>query len=765
MPGLGQFRCVFAGLLAVSSLCATGVTLRGKVVDENEAPVRDARVSVRPATGPANLWTARTDPTGAFSLTLPAPGDFLITVDREGYYELKDRPAHIESTQEITLVINTVREVFQSVNVNAETSPLEAGQAQSQEQLSGTEVNDMPYANSHSLRNSLPLLPGVLQDATGTLHINGAGENQVLYQLNGFNITDPITGQFQTVLAVEGIRSMDLATGRYSPEFGKGSAGVLNVSTETGTDRFHYTTTDFIPGLSVQQGLHLGNWYPRVGVSGPIVKGRAWFSDTFESEYTESLVTGLPSGQDTRSGWAGSNLLHTQVNLTPSNLLYADFLLNVDNESRVGLGPLNPVSTTSTVHTRQYFGSLKDQKYFGHGMLVEFGYAHNEFSDSASPQGPNLYLIAPQGNTGNYFVNSNQGASRDQVLLHAYLPKFQFAGSHQIEAGADADWIGYTGDFRRTGYQVLGTSGQLILQTLFPTPASFQVRDTEASSYVLDTWSVRKQLQFTLGIRQDWERQLGPLAWSPRLAFTWSPFAKGGTSISGGYAITHDAVTMAMLGLPLDQTAYTTQYGANGTPTGPPAPSSFAIGNASLRLPRAANWTLDAAQRLTPRLSVTAKYLRRRGTDGFAFVNTLAPDAPPSLLPLPSGQSAGLYQLTNLRRDNYDSVAVSVHQTLTGQYEWMASYTHSRALSNGVIDPNFAAALAGAWEPGAGALGCTEPPAGLGLPAAALEGLGRDGAGGYAHGIRVFRARRDWRHRRCIRFVPLPHEFRPEPGH
>ena len=689
MPGLGQFRCVFAGLLAVSSLCATGVTLRGKVVDENEAPVRDARVSVRPATGPANLWTARTDPTGAFSLTLPAPGDFLITVDREGYYELKDRPAHIESTQEITLVINTVREVFQSVNVNAETSPLEAGQAQSQEQLSGTEVNDMPYANSHSLRNSLPLLPGVLQDATGTLHINGAGENQVLYQLNGFNITDPITGQFQTVLAVEGIRSMDLATGRYSPEFGKGSAGVLNVSTETGTDRFHYTTTDFIPGLSVQQGLHLGNWYPRVGVSGPIVKGRAWFSDTFESEYTESLVTGLPSGQDTRSGWAGSNLLHTQVNLTPSNLLYADFLLNVDNESRVGLGPLNPVSTTSTVHTRQYFGSLKDQKYFGHGMLVEFGYAHNEFSDSASPQGPNLYLIAPQGNTGNYFVNSNQGASRDQVLIHAYLPKFQFAGSHQIEAGADADWIGYTGDFRRTGYQVLGTSGQLILQTLFPTPASFQVRDTEASSYVLDTWSVRKQLQFTLGIRQDWERQLGPLAWSPRLAFTWSPFAKGGTSISGGYAITHDAVTMAMLGLPLDQTAYTTQYGANGTPTGPPAPSSFAIGNASLRLPRAANWTLDAAQRLTPRISVTAKYLRRRGTDGFAFVNTLAPDAPPSLLPLPSGQSAGLYQLTNLRRDNYDSVAVSVHQTLTGQYEWMASYTHSRALSNGVIDPNF----------------------------------------------------------------------------
>ena len=90
---------------------------------------------------------------------------------------------------------------------------------------------------------------------------------------------------------------------------------------------------------------------------------------------------------------------------------------------------------------------------------------------------------------------------------------------------------------------------------------------------------------------------------------------------------------------------------------------------------------------------MTAKYLRRRGTDGFAFVNTLAPDAPPSLLPLPTPDSGGVYQLTNLRRDDYDSFAVSVRQTLSGQFEWMASYTHSRAGSNAVLDPNTAQPL------------------------------------------------------------------------
>lgn len=681
------------GLFALSALIAfplraAEVTLHGRVVDENGAPVRAALVSVRAASG--NSWEAQTDPTGDFALTLPEPDNYLVGVTHEGYYALKDREVRVETTQEIALAINTVREVFQSENVNAETSPVDVGQTQNQEHLSGTEVNDMAFANSHSLRNSLPLMPGVITDAAGALHVNGSSENQVLFLLDGFNITNPISGRFQTLLAVEGIRSVDLSSGRYSPEFGRGSAGVLSVNTEIGTDAFHYTATDFIPGFDVQHGLHLGSWYPRFGISGPIVHGRAWFSDTFQSEYVESLLTGLPAGQNTRTGWAGSNLLHAQANLTPSNILFADFLVNADNEGRVGLGPLNPVSTTSSIHTREYFASIKDQKYFGRGILVEFGYAHNQFSAEQSPQGDNLYIISPEGNSGNYFLNSTQAAARDQGLIQAYLPKFHFLGSHQLQVGTDAGWLHYHADFSRTGYQVFGLDGQLISETLYPTPATFHVGDTEMSAFLLDTWRASKRLQFDLGMREDWDRKIGALAWSPRAAFSWSPLASGRTRISGGYSITHDAVTMDMLGRPLDQTAFTTLYNSNGTPAGPPAPTTFAIGNGSLSLPRAASWTLDADHQLSTHVYLTAKYLRRRGTDGFAFINTLAPDAPPSLLPLPSGDSAGVYQLANLRRDNYDSFRVSVRQTFSGQYEWMASYTHSRALSNAVLDPNTA---------------------------------------------------------------------------
>jgi len=685
---------VFCALLGAAMARAADPELSGFVKDENDAPVAGAHITVR-AAAPASRgsWQAETDPAGAFSVALPAPGDYRIDVERQGYYELKDRSIHVEGAIELMLMINPVREVFQSVDVNEQPSPVDISQTRNQERLTGTEVNDIMYPNSHSLRDAMQLIPGVVESRSGELHFNGSAESQVQYVLNGFNIADPISNQLHTTLPVEGVRGLDYSSGRYSPEYGQGSAGVLAISTENGADAFHYTATDFIPGLQIQQGIRFGNWYPRLGVSGPIVRGRAWFSDTFTSEYTNSLVTGLPDGENTRSGWLGSNLLHTQVNLTPRNILYADFLALVDNEGRLGLGPLDPVSTTQNVHARQYFGSLKDQFYFGGGSLIELGYAHNEFANTDTPQGPEFFVFSPQGRSGNYFVTSTQGTTRDEVRLHGFAPQLHAAGTHQIEAGVDTDFLRYNGDFSRTGYDLIGLSGQLLSRTTFFGSGIFRVTDIEVGSWILDTWRISKRLQIDAGLRNDWDRAVADDGWSPRVSFSWAPFRAGHTRVAGGFALTHDAVPLDPFGRVLDQDALTTSYSAPGVPSGPPTVTSFDRGPESLKIPNATNWSLSVDHQVSEHLTAGVAYLRRRGASGFDFVNTLAPDAPPSLLPLPNGAAGGIYQLETLRRDNYDSVQFKVHQTLAGQAEWMVSYTRSRAQSNALVDPNLPVAL------------------------------------------------------------------------
>jgi hypothetical protein len=662
------------------------VRLTGRTTDENEVPVGQARIAVSGAEGHAVRTVAA--PNGSFSIILPGPGDYVVDVQREGYFELRNYRLHLDGDRELILVLNTLHEVLQSVDVNGTPSRAGLDQTAEQENLSGTEVNNVPYVASHSLRNAMDLIPGVVQDSGGTLHFEGSSENQVYYTLNDFNIGDPITGHLNTRLAVEGIRDMEFQSARFSPEFGKGSAGVLTIHTDTGGDKFHYTATNFIPGLGTQNGFHLGNWTPRAGFSGPIVHGRAWFADNFGAEYDQSFVNGLPQGQNQRSGWSASNLLHGQVNVTRSQILFADFLVNFNNQTRAGLGPLDPVSTTTAQRSSEYLTSLKDQFYFENGTLAELGYAHSSYSDRQVPQGDGLYILSPSGRSGNNFLTSSQWASRDQALANVFLPQWELAGAHQLKVGADFDYLNYQADFTRTGYDQIGLAGTLLSQTLFTGNGAFQRSNLEASSYVVDTWRLRRNVQIEAGVRQDWDRLVDHVALAPRVSVSYSPFGSGNTKLSAGYSITHDATSLALFSRPLDQTALTTYYNPDGTPVGGPQATTFTLGNGPLRMPRSENWSAGVDHSFPHRIDAGADYLRRRGSDGFTYVNTSSPNGGASGFETLFGSPTlpGVYALTNDRRDAYDAVHVVVRQTFSGQFEWMASYTRSRAVSNAFLD-------------------------------------------------------------------------------
>jgi len=649
--------------------------LTGRVVDDSGAPVAGARISARSAPDAPPIETA-SNAAGAFALALPREGRYLVSAGRVGYFRLQDRPVEATSVgAEVTLVLAPQREVFQSVEVGESPSAVDPEQTAREERLSGTEINDIPYPSSHSLRNAMKLMPGVVQDPSGAVHFHGGAEYQTGYTLDGFDIGDPVTGRFSTLLAVEGIRSLDLTAGG-------ASAGTLGIQPETGTDQFRYTATNFIPGLDTHGGLNIGDWTPRAGFSGPLVRGRAWFSDSFNGEYNRGYVSGLPAGQDTNQSWTADNLLHAQANLTHANILFGDFLSDLAHQAHSGLGPLDPVSTTTEQRSTEWLAAARDMQSWTNGSVLEAGFGWQATGNHGTPQGTQPYILSPNGRSGNYFSDSLTHGRRAQAFARWSAPAVHFAGRHHFQFGGDVQRLGYTADTHRTEYEIVGLNGLPSSTTSFLGGGSFSQPGTVSALYAADHWQPAGRLVIDLGLREDWFQSIHRAGLAPRISAAWSPTAGASTKLTVGYAIVHEVPPLALLARPLDQQAVTTPYDAAGV-AGAPVVSVFRMG-AHLAMPRYANWSAGAEHAFGRRVTARAEWLRKRGRDGFVYASQ-TPSSAVNLQSLTYG-SGGTYVLSNLRRDAYDEAAFTVRQGFGDQYEWIASYVRSRAISNAVLD-------------------------------------------------------------------------------
>jgi len=666
------------------------IAVSGRVIDENEAGIAGADVVARSASGAE--WHATTDPTGGFKLRVDSAGHYSFAATQSGYLPVKDLLVDVHPGMgDVDLVLNHVKEVLQSVDVRASPDAVDVEQTQSERQLSGVQIMDIPYPSTHSLREAMTLIPGQIMDTAGGLHFDGGRESQTNYLLDGFNVSDPLTGTLNTTVSVEAVSSLDYLSGRYSPQYGQGSAGTLQIKTQTGDDHFRYSATNFVPGLNTSGGVHLGDWTPRFNFSGPIVKGRAWFSDNLDADYNVTVIPGLPSNENTTTSLQGSNMLHSQVNLTPGNILYSDFLVNYQRATEFGLGALSPPSTTLDERGRTYFLALKDQIYVAHATLLELGFAEMWTLARFVPLGTGTYIITPNSVEGYNFLNSTQHSRRGQFLANLFLPSWHLAGAHQLKMGADVDRLNYSQGISRTGYDLYGVNSNLLRSVTFAGDGYLSRPGLTAASYITDHWQVRPNLFLELGVREDWDEILRRWLWSPRLALSWAPFGSGSTRVSGGFAALYDPTIIQLFTRPLDQYTLTDIYAANGSLLLPNAVSFYTLPNEHLKAPLYQNWSFGLDHQFPWRIRASFSLHRKRGGDGFAYVNTLpAPiPAPPEIASAyHSTNVEQIFTLTSARHDQYDAAQVIVHQDLRGRYEWMASYTRSRTHSNEVLDPS-----------------------------------------------------------------------------
>ena len=673
----GSIPSILLGMLTLCAAARAQVAITGRVVDERGEGVSGARIEVRPPEA-ATPIAVSSDLAGNFRFILPEPGPCDIRAERQGFYLFHSSAQSLDATvSQLTITLNHQQEFSERVDVTASSVPIDPQQPADRKELDNTEILAVPYPAPQDYRNALQLFDGVVQDNAGRYHFNGASPNQTNYTLDGFNISNPVSGQLDMRVNIDSIQSLAVQNSRFSAENGRGSAGVLDLATKMGDDHFRFSGTNFVPGIASDGGWHVNKWTPRLEFSGPIVKGRVWFHNGADVFYSNDTVHGLPNGQNRTHGTTVSDLTRIQVNLTSSNILSTGFLMNLADTSRTGLSFLNPAETTTNSRQFTFLSSIRDQQYFSGGALLDVGFADTRGLLRSEPQGTALFQITPFGDRGNYYENLDRHFYRQQTLANLFLPVFHFHGVHRLKFGTDFEREAFHQMRQLHDYEVLLADGSLTRYVTFAGNPYVRRKNFEGANYLEDHWQVRDTLSVEAGVRLEWNEIVRSLEFAPRLSASWAPAALGGTKLSAGWGLYYDAISLSVISQQ-DQTSFATFYLPDGTVHGP-VPTSFVVYDQGLKAPKYRTASLSAERKLPRAFYSTLTYTHRTGSDGFAY-DTQTPISGPQFY------NGAVYVLQNSRRDRYDAATISVKHTFAGKYEWFLGYTRSTSRTNGAVD-------------------------------------------------------------------------------
>ena len=691
------FQVFFAG---ASSHAADSADCSGVVVDENGVPIAAAQVTLEDAAGHA--YRTETDGAGRFTLHNLSAGDYKANVRKEGFFVLAGQAVTLHAgSNELSLLLNHEQEIREQVQVTASSNQIDAQDTTQRSTLSARDIRDIPVPNTHDLQQSLVALPQIVRDNSNNLHIAGARSGETQYVMDGFEIGDPVNGALTSRFNVDATRAAEVQAGNISAAYPHSGASILSLETPDGDDRWRFGTTDPVPGINIQQGTHLGNWYPRFTFSGPIERGKFWFSDAVSVQHTFGAVKGLPTNADTFNDWAGDDLLRLQYNFSPKHILHATLLYNRANDDNAGLAALDPQSTTVTVDQRRGFASLKDQIWL-HETLFEMGVAADEGVLDFTPQGPQPLILLINGTSGNYFQHLHQRGRRLQVVGNVMAASRHWHGTHQLSAGANVAGQLLHQSAQRGEIDALQASnamngttctspvaGCLVRRSTFIGSANPIVSNTQAGAYAQDNWSPNKHLVFQAGLRTDWDRFTQSAMAEPRVSGNVLPFGDDRAKFSLGWGVYNAPLNLALIAQAFDQQQVDTFYDLAGNVV-PPSPvvSQFVLPAGRLRQPRFATTSAGWQEKFGRNTLVSLDLLARNGAHGLVFV-----DQQPS-------QPGGIFLLQDTRQDRYRSASLSVRHVFSESTEVYGAYTRSKAHSNEVLNPSLGSIFYVAQQPG-----------------------------------------------------------------
>ena len=309
-----------------------------------------------------------TSETGQFVFDALSAGTYVVIAELSGFARGLHPPILVIDGQSVDVRLPlALAPLSEVVNVVASTG---AGEPIEQDEFQ-TEFLRVFQLPNDRFQEALPLLPGVIRDPKGRLSFNGTRPSQSTLLVNGTNATDPVTGQFGFELPLSVIDTVEVHAIPYSAEFGRVSGAVASVRTIAGDDHWDVDIGSLIPDPRIRNGTLMGinTATPRVKVSGPLRRGKAWFSQAFSYRFVRSQVKEEIPGVDEEIVEGFDAFTQIDVKLSDRHSITGTlsvFPTDVDNR---GIDSLHPALATPDTETGGWNVAIADELATGPNTL------------------------------------------------------------------------------------------------------------------------------------------------------------------------------------------------------------------------------------------------------------------------------------------------------------------------------------------------------------------------------------------------------------
>jgi Carboxypeptidase regulatory-like domain/TonB dependent receptor/TonB-dependent Receptor Plug Domain len=547
-PALGAFFvALIIQILAFSIVAhAQGVTgnIKGSVsattTDPSARPARltGAQIAVVNADLKGAPTKTQTDGTGNFAfLDLPA-GNYTLTVEADS---LPGVAREIHLTTGATLVVEVVltASVSESVTVRDEEGLLSTAETTTSNTVRAQKLEELPL-RAENYQSALPLTPGVVRGLDGADHIKGTRAGQNAYTVNGADITDPVNGNLAFDIPIEAAASVQIEENPYSAEFGRFTGGATNLETKTGADKFKIGMSRFFPTLHKIIGGKIDSFRPRLTFSGPLIRKRLNFLQSFEYRFSRIFVPSLTAPRDNSTAEAFSSFTQLDLIVNNSNRLKFVGALFPQKQRYVGLNTFNPQETTPNTKQRGELFSISEQAIFHDASFLSSLVSYKIFQFEVFGQGLKPLTVLPDGNTGNYFANSRRAARRMQWQEHYFARPFTLGGQHSLKLGAEFDYTWMSGVFSFRPVEIRRRDGTISERIAFTGPTSIHRPLGEFGAFVQDRWVINRSLTIDTGLRFDRDSISRHNNVAPRLSILYLPFNNERTIVRAGVGLFYD---------------------------------------------------------------------------------------------------------------------------------------------------------------------------------------------------------------------------------